>query len=123
MKSYVSMENRICPVCCVQHSHGCSVIFNKKLKDILDPVTTTGWGMCEEHAALEAQGFVALVGISNGSNEPVNLEDAKRTGRVAHFKRESWDMVFDSPAPKEPLVFTADEVIQSLEELHARISE
>ena len=91
-KSHVSMEQKICPICGVQHEHDCGVLLDKRLKQSMERFTTTGYGLCEEHSKLHQDGFIALVVIDESKSEFENgnlkPDKAFRTGEVLHLKRE-----------------------------------
>ena len=48
-KSFVAIEQKMCPVCGVIHSHDCGLLLDKRLKESMDSHVTTGYGLCEEH--------------------------------------------------------------------------
>src|SRR2546427_5891346 len=90
-KSHVSMEQHVCLVCGVAFDTG-AILLDKRLRASMERHTTTGWGLCAEHQKLADDDFVALVecdpqrsGSPNGSVKP---EQAYRTGRLAHLKRD-----------------------------------
>ena len=83
MKSHVSMEQHVCPVCGKTHDTG-AILLDRRLRQTFDRFTVTDYELCPEHAKLHADGFVALVECSNG---PTSLRDARRTGNIAHVRR------------------------------------
>jgi hypothetical protein len=115
-KSHVSIEQHVCPVCSIAHDTG-AILLDKRLKQTMHMHTATGYGLCPEHKEKADQGYIALVELdpkrSVIRNDVVKPEDAYRTGRFAHIRREAWDKVFDLPAPElsvvciEPAVFDA----------------
>jgi hypothetical protein len=86
--------------------------------------TVTGWGLCPEHQQLFTKGFVALVecdpqrsGPPTGNLKP---EQAYRTGRLAHLKREVFAQVFNVLiADRQPCVFVEPGVIERLQAMTA----
>ena len=119
-KSYVTMEQNICPVCGVTFETG-YILMDKRLKDSFESKTITGYGLCKEHEELYSKGYIALVGIdeskSRRSGNLYKLEDVYRTGKLIHIKSLAFQGLFTQPPPKGPFVFCSDEVINKLGEL------
>lgn len=89
--------------------------------------TATGWGLCPEHQKLSDDGFVALVECdpqrsgSASDADRMKPEQAYRTGRLMHLKREVFARVFNVPiADKQPCVFVEPGVIEQLQPMVAR---
>lgn len=124
-KSYVSLEQRLCLVCGNPFDTG-SILLDRRLRASLGRHTTTGWGLCPEHERLRSEGFVALVecdpqrsGAPSGNGQ-MKPEQAYRTGRLAHLKREVFTQVFNvAIAADQPVVFVEPGVI---EQLQARVA-
>ncbi len=124
-KSHVSLERRVCVVCGITYDTG-SILLDKRLRARLERYTTTGWGLCDEHQRLSSDGFVALVecdpqrsGLSSGSDR-LKPEQAYRTGRLAHVKRDVFTRVFNVPiADDQPCVFVEPGVIDQLQSMVA----
>jgi hypothetical protein len=119
-KSYVSLEQHLCVVCGTPFDTG-NLLLDKRLRASMKHHTTTGWGLCPEHQKLFDDGFVALVecdpqrsgGPSAGHMKP---EQAYRTGRLAHLRREVFARVFNVPiAADQPCVFVEPGVIEQLQ--------
>ena len=120
-KSYVSLEQRLCLVCGTPFDTG-SILLDRRLRASMERHTTTGWGLCPEHQRLRSEGFVALVECDphrsgapsdNGQMKP---EQAYRTGRLAHLKREVFALVFNvAIAADQPVVFVEPGVIEQLQ--------
>jgi hypothetical protein len=88
--------------------------------------TTTGWGLCPEHERLRSEGFVALVECDpqrsggRSSDGLMKPEQAYRTGRLAHLKREVFTRVFNvAIAAEQPVVFVEPDVIEQLQAMVA----
>lgn len=120
-KSHVSMEQRVCLACGACFDTG-SLLLDRRLRASLERYTVTGWGLCGEHQKLADDGFVALVecdpnrsGVSSGGGH-INAEQAYRTGRLAHLKREVFTRMFNVPIAKEQsCVFVEPGVIEKLQ--------
>lgn len=99
MKSYVSMEQHVCPVCGVAHDTGV-VLLDKRLRDSMESHTITGWSLCPEHAKLFEDGYIALIGCRTAPKKGDSPGDLDRDGRIARLRSEVWENVFDVPAPR-----------------------
>ena len=103
-----------------------AVLLDKRLRASMERHTATGWGLCPEHQKLSDDGFVALVECDpQRSGSPagggrVKPEQAYRTGRLAHLKREAFAQVFNVPiAADQPCVFVEPGVIEQLQAMTA----
>ncbi|CAB3682996.1 ATPase [Pseudomonas aeruginosa] len=124
-KSHVSLEQHVCLVCGTRFDTG-AILLDKRLRASMERHTATGWGLCPEHQKLSDDGFVALVECdpqrsgSPGGGNRVKPEQAYRTGRLAHLKREAFAQVFNVPiAADQPCVFVEPGVIEQLQTMTA----
>lgn len=124
-KSHVSLEQHVCLVCGTRFDTG-AILLDRRLRASMERHTATGWGLCPEHQNLSDDGFVALVECDpQRSGSPagggrVKPEQAYRTGRLAHLKREAFAQVFDVPiAADQPCVFVEPGVIEQLQTMTA----
>ncbi|MES2237202.1 MAG: ATPase [Pseudomonadota bacterium] len=120
-KSHVSLEQHVCLVCGVAYDTG-SILLDKRLRASMEHYTTTGWGLCPEHQKLSDDGFVALVECdperSGLPGDRLKPEQAYRTGRLAHLKREAFATVFNVPVTADrAFVFVEPGVIERLESM------
>ncbi len=120
-KSHVSLEQHVCLICGVAFDTG-SILLDKRLRASMERHTATGWGLCPEHQTLSDDGFVALVECDpQRSGSPagggrLKPEQAYRTGRLAHLKRDVFAEVFNVPvAADQPCVFVEPGVIEQLQ--------
>ena len=123
MKSYVSVEVKVCEVCGSEWETN-SILLDKRLKESMEDKTITGYGLCPEHQKLHDEGYIALIAIdeSRSSNKPENniirgMDGIYRTGGIAHIKREAAKRVFDCEIPSGPFMYCDDEVINMLEKM------
>ena len=124
-KSHVSLEQHVCLVCGVRFETG-NILLDRCLRASMEHHTATGWGLCAEHQKLSDDGFVALIecdpqriGLPAGG-ENVKPEQAYRTGRLAHLKREVFARVFNVPiTANQPCVFVEPGVIEQLQSMVA----
>ncbi|HEX7934439.1 MAG TPA: ATPase [Paraburkholderia sp.] len=122
-KSHVSLEQHVCLVCGVAFDTG-SILLDRRLRASMNRHTATGWDLCTEHRKLFDDGFVALIECdpklsgSPSSNDRLRPEQAYRTGRLAHLKREVFARVFNVPiADGQSCVFVEPGVIERLQSM------
>ena len=119
-KSYVTMEQHLCVVCAQPYDTG-ALLLDRRLREKFDRHTLTGWGMCPDHAALKADGYVALVGCieekSTVRNNRIQPEDAYRTGVIAHLREHIFADVFDIDVPEGGVCFVQPEVIEMIQQM------
>lgn len=124
-KSQRSLEQHVCLVCGVRFDTG-AILLDRRLRASMEHHTATAWGLCPEHQKLSDDGFVALVECDpQRSGSPAGAarmkpEEAYRTGRLAHLKREAFAHVFNVPiADDQPCVFVEPGVIEQLQTMTA----
>jgi hypothetical protein len=124
-KSHVSLEQRVCLVCGTTFDTG-SILLDRRLRASMEHHTTTGWGLCAEHERLYSEGFVALVECdpqrsgASSSDGRMKPDQAFRTGRLAHLKRELFARVFKvAIAAEQPVVFVEPGVIEQVQAMVA----
>ena len=110
-KSYVTMEQHVCPACAKRHDTG-SIILHRRLEPVFDRYTTTEFGMCPECLDLRNRGYVAIVGIDPSRSSDHTPGGVWRTGRIAHIRKSAW--IFDTPPPDHGVVFAGDDVMDIL---------
>jgi len=113
-KSYVGMGYYVCPVCCTRHSP--EVLINTRMKDTLTSDETLAWAMCPEHKKLHDEGYVALIECTN---QPSSMNDAQRTGQIAHVRSSVWPQIFDASLPPKLLAFVEPAVMTALKKMQA----
>lgn len=110
-KSYVGIGVSVCPVCGAEHD--AVVLLDRRLQASLKRRTAVGWAMCPEHKKRKDDGYIALIECNN---RPHSLNDADRTGAIAHVRREAWSKVFNVPVPSKGLCFVEVGTIAKLQE-------
>jgi hypothetical protein len=112
-KSHVGMGVSVCPVCGKEHNE--VVLLNTRLKNTLTNHMFMGWELCPVHKTMFDEGCIALIECKN---QPKNLNDADRTGLVAHVSAEAFPKIFNTPAPKNQfnLAFVEEGVLAKLGE-------
>lgn len=115
MKSYVTLEQHICPICTKTHDTG-ALLLDRKLKQTLEPHTVTGFSLCKECEKLHSDGYLALVAIDETKcNPPYKPDTVYRTGEIAHIRYEAAKQVLDTPdLEKYQFVFVEPAVIAML---------
>lgn len=126
-KSHVSLERRVCLVCGSAFDTG-AILLDKRLRPSMTHYTTTGWGLCSEHQRLFDEGYVALVECdpqrSGSPSDKLKPEQAYRTGKLAHLRREVFGKVFNVPiADQQPCVFVEPGVLDHLQAMVAPASD
>lgn len=117
-ENYVRMGKHLCVVCAKEHESG-EILIHKRLQEIPEGKTLTGWGMCPECKRLEDDGYIALVEIdpqkSNAKTaSKVKQNDAYRTGRIMHIRKAVADELFNVPITT-PMVWIDPELWSRLE--------
>lgn len=116
MKSYVSMEQHVCVVCCKRFDTN-AILFDRRLKDSMETKTVTGWGLCPDDEKLYQDGYIALISIDlEKSEQPLTPASAFRTGDIMHIKQTAYTRIF-GPDPEGPMAFVEDDVITKLTEM------
>ena len=119
MKSHVGMEQKVCPVCGQAFDTG-AILMDKRLRNSLERKTFTGWDLCPEHAKLWERGYIALVECdpekSKFSGGTIKPEDAYRTGRIAHIRKEAAKHIFNVEMTS-PVAFVEPGVVDMLEKM------
>jgi hypothetical protein len=108
MKSYVSLEQHLCPVCAEHHDTG-ALLMDQRLRPTFEMHTVTGMSLCPACVALAVHS-VALIEVDekksqeDGGSGRMKPANAYRTGNVAWMKREAFARVFNAPQD-EPIMF------------------
>lgn len=117
MKSYVTIEQKICPVTGKTFDSG-ALLIDKRVQNSFEKNTVTGWEICPEVREQVDKGFVALVEIdeskstvsNNGNYTPENVW---RTGNICYLKQEACDNIFNMKI-NSPFVFIQEGIIEKL---------
>jgi len=111
-KSYVSIEQKVCPACGKNFDSG-SILLDRTLSKSMNGKTVTGFEICNE---CNKPNYVLLVGIdSNKStfspNRNINIENAYRTGEIIHIKKDVADKLFNIEI-KTPMLYVDEYVVK-----------
>ena len=118
-RHHVGIGVHVCPVCLREHDE--VVLIDKRLRPTLERQNFIGWAMCTEHEELWQKGYIALIECTN--DQQPTLENANRTGMVAHVRKEVWPYIFNTPAPDGPIAFVQQGVIEQLRAMVPQESE
>lgn len=121
--SHVALAKHLCLVCTTPFDSG-EILLHKRLRDIPEEQTYTGWGLCPEHQQLKDDGYVALVAIIDpGVGTKVKPQDAVRTGSIVHVREAVWGNVFNVPVPQGGVCFVSEGVVNVLKGMTAEPAE
>lgn len=107
-KSHVSMEQHQCPVCGNCHDTG-AILFQKNLRQTLQPKTVTGEGFCPKCQELKNNGYIALIEVDDART--------RRLGGIAHIRSSAWGHIFNVPAPEGGMAHVPTAVMDMIEEM------
>jgi len=115
MKSHVSLEQKICPVCNKTHDSG-AILLDRRLKDSMEHHTVTGLALCPDH---KKDGFICMIVVdeskSSGSGDTLKPEDAHRTGMVVHVKKEAAAKIFNTDMGGSEFVYISQDAAEKLQ--------
>lgn len=124
MKSHVSLEQNVCPVCGNVFDTN-SILLDRRLRQSMESRTVTGWSLCPEHEKLYADGYVALVAVDEKqSGFPMAPDNVYRTGAIMHVRGEALKQIVNVPIEKSPgvlhpFMFVQAEVIDKIQAMFA----
>lgn len=120
-KSYVGMGYYICPIC--GNKHGEAVLIDKRMRPTLTQHEYLGQQICSEDQKKFDEGFIAFVECENSTDaEMLKQEEAVRTGRIFHIRKDVIDKIFNTSPIDTPLVFCQKEVGDMLTDLVTDLS-
>ena len=119
MKSHVTIEQQVCPVCGKEHDTG-AILFDRRLRAKFEPYTTTSWGLCDEHQSQHNDGYVFLIEVDErksvrGTSREITLEGAWRTGNIVAIRRPVAERIFaGTPILRNGMMFCDSAVVDKL---------
>ena len=114
-KSYVTLEQAVCPACGRAFETG-NLLLDQRLRKRFDRFTVTGFQMCPEDQQKIDAGYRILVEIDRAKSDDMTPEGVYRTGEVAYMRCEVADDVL--PGSKgHQLVWVEPGVIDRLREM------
>ena len=119
-KSYVSLEQHVCPACGAPHAVG--VLFDKRLHNSLYRTTTTGYSLCPEHQKLSDDSYLLLVEIDErkstfGADGSLQPSGAYRTGTIIGLKRKAAAQILTTPTDKHQLIYIDCAAVEKIKQL------
>jgi hypothetical protein len=117
MKSFVTLEQHVCPVCGNVHDSG-ALLLDRRMREKFEMHTVSGYGLCDACKKLKDDGYIALVEVKNMYGSNIKQEDANRTGLIAHVRCSVWKNIFNEEIdPEQFMAFVEEGVIQKLQEM------
>lgn len=125
-KSHVSLGQFQCQICGTVYDSG-DILLDKKMRQVLDRHTITGYKECEDCVKHLADDMIALVEVlpppawrdRGGLKEAMKPNEANRTGRLAWLRRPAWKDIFGGECPTTSMCFVEEGVIAKLEAMVA----
>lgn len=116
-KSYVGMGFYVCPICGNKHDE--EVLIDKRMKATLTQYEYLGQQFCPEDQKKFDEGFIAFIECENSDStkDVLKQEEAVRTGRIFHIRKDAIDKIFNTLPIETPFVFCQKEVGDMLTEL------
>ena len=118
MKSYVSLEKKICAICGHEHETN-SILLDKRLKDSMEHYTVTGYDHCDDCKGKLDDDYIALVEIVNNPGKDKNVlrnEEAQRTGTIAWIRKPIAAQLFNRTITT-PMAFVNHDIIEYLQSM------
>lgn len=121
MKSHVTMEQAVCPVCLETYDTG-TILLDRRLRECFESRTVTHMAMCPEHQKLRDDGYIALIEIDptktpDSGSSIIDPNTAYRTGTIMHITEHGFNAVFNVEIPAGGIVFVEPEVTAKLAQL------
>ena len=113
-KSYVSLEQHICPICGKTFDTN-SLIMDKRLRDTFAKYTITDTEICEECNKLTDE-YIAFIVVEDYDQNIVEQKDifnVNRTGEILWVRRE----VLKEDMKEYPFVFCEPELAEQFKEM------
>ena len=96
-KSYVTLEQKQCPICGELHDTG-TILMDKQMRDRFGRETCTGFELCPTHQKVIDEGYIVLVAADEPARKgKVLLEEANLTGESVFVRREVAEKMFELP--------------------------
>jgi hypothetical protein len=120
-KSYVTIEQKVCPICGKTYDSG-DILLDTRLKETFEHYTVTGMQICSDCKEL-AKDRIALI-VATAPNEYVTVkpEDANRTGEILWMRRDAAKEIFINLPEKEldrEMMFINPDAAEKLKQLIA----
>ena len=117
-KSYVTIEQSICPICRNKHDSG-SLLLDRRLREQFEMHTVTGFAICDPCSEMCNDGYIALVGADGATGNTLKPEDAIYDAEYLWLKRFVADQIFNVPLGDHPFVFIEPAAVQKVKHLIA----
>lgn len=111
MKSYVTLNMKICPICTDRFPDG--ILLDKHLNDRFERETYTGFKLCKE-CEEKTKTHLAFVEIDVKKSESLKAEDVHRLGRIMFVPKKNLSKDIKDKAGDSPLMWVPSELIDSI---------
>lgn len=118
-KSYVTLEQKQCPVCGTVFDTG-NLLMDNRMQKSFDKYTVTGFGLCPKCGEIAKKGFVFLVEATLEPDQNKKSKNKKLkqvipvpTGRIARIKKSVAEQMFNVKV--EDLGFMEPEAFEKLQ--------
>ncbi len=119
-KSYVTVEQRVCPICGKMFDSG-NLLLDTRLRNTFNHYTVTGYNFCPECEPLTKERIALIVANSDDkSSHHMKLEEANRTGEILWMNRDAAKEIFTHMGPNDldrPFIFIDPEAAEKLKHL------
>jgi hypothetical protein len=117
-ENFVAMATHKCPICGKDHQHNTEILMHKQGRAIPKDLPASDWSLCKKDELLFKSNYIALIETENNpedESQRLQMEDAIRTGRLAHLKRHAFEQVFNTEiGPDCSFVFIDAEAMDKL---------
>ena len=121
-KSYVTLEQAICPICTETKDTG-ALLLDRRMRDTFEMHTTTGVDICKDCREKIDDGYIALVGADEKqsviNDNKIKVEDAHRLAEYLWIKRHVAVQIFDTDFTEHDFVYIDQEAIDKVKEIVA----
>ncbi len=125
-KSYVTIEQKHCPICGENKESG-ALLLDRRVQDSFEKHTVTGIDICDDCDAQSKKGFVALIGAdpekSRVVDETCKPQDAYRTEEYLWIDREFADKIFDVDLGDHPFAYIEPEAMKMVKQIVKEITD
>jgi len=116
MKSYVTMEQKMCPVCGKEHDTN-ALLLDQRRRECFEMKTTT-YGQCDK---CKKKGYVTMLAIDPNKSvvdgATIHVNNAHKTGEVIHLRKKVFTKIFNASLPPDDMCYVKPEVVTMLKKM------